>query len=176
MRFWYGGGGHTWYLAREGFDCYGFDGAPSAVRRVEEKLKKENLSAHLQCCTGQEVSYPDDFFDAIIDSACIYANGLNDIELMYRKCLSFLKLGGKIITTAFGKNTSGYGGGRQLEEDTYTDMTEGNLRNRGTAHFYTKESLTYLIEKIGFKNVKCGVDLYTGNDSVVELLICQAEK
>ena len=57
-----GGGAHTWYLAREGFDVYGFDGSPSAVRKAEAKLAREHLSAHLCCATGQDVSYEDDFF------------------------------------------------------------------------------------------------------------------
>lgn len=28
-----GGGSHTWYLAREGFDTYAFDGSQSAIQK-----------------------------------------------------------------------------------------------------------------------------------------------
>ena len=43
-----GGGSHTWYLAREGFDTYGFDGSKSAVNKVEARLKKKNYRRILE--------------------------------------------------------------------------------------------------------------------------------
>ena len=33
-----GAGSNTWYLAREGFDVYAFDGSVSAVNKVEKLL------------------------------------------------------------------------------------------------------------------------------------------
>ena len=38
-----GGGSHTWYLAREGFDVYAFDGSQSAVKNVKVRLEQEGL-------------------------------------------------------------------------------------------------------------------------------------
>ena len=171
-----GGGAHTWYLAREGFDVYGFDGSPSAVRKAEAKLAREHLSAHLCCATGQDVSYEDDFFDAVIDNVTSYANYQNDIIVMYAKMLRFLKPGGKILTSVFGRNTTGYGCGRKVEEDTFTDMQEGNLAGRGVCHFYTKDTLTGTLQKVGFRNVCCDTCTYTDGDSVVELLLATGEK
>ena len=176
LDFGIGGGAHTWYLAREGFDTYGFDGSPSAVRKTEARLARENLKAKLICATGQDVEYERSSFDAVIDSCCIYANVIDDILSMYKKVFSFLKEGGKFLTIAFGKKTSGYGSGRKIEDDTYTDMTEGNLVNRGTTHFYTKHDFISILENTGFRNVKCDVDLYTDGRSEVELLIASGDK
>ncbi len=39
-------GAHTWYLAREGFDVYAFDGSKSAVAKAAQRLEKEHLKAH----------------------------------------------------------------------------------------------------------------------------------
>jgi len=62
LDFGIGGGAHTWYLAREGFDTYGFDGSPSAVKRVQARLARENLAANIFCAKGQDVEYKKNFF------------------------------------------------------------------------------------------------------------------
>ena len=61
-----GGGANTWYLTREGFDVYAFDGSKSAIHKVEERLKKENLCVNLRICDALETNYEDNFFDFII--------------------------------------------------------------------------------------------------------------
>ena len=38
-----GTGRHTWYLAREGFDTYAFDGSKSAIERVRSRLESDGL-------------------------------------------------------------------------------------------------------------------------------------
>ena len=52
-----GGGSHTWYLAREGFDVYAFDGSKSAVRKVGERLGQEGLAADLRVRDALELDY-----------------------------------------------------------------------------------------------------------------------
>ena len=37
-----GAGSNTWYLAKEGFDVYAFDGSVSAVEKTKKRLKEEN--------------------------------------------------------------------------------------------------------------------------------------
>ena len=34
-----GTGAHTWYLAREGFDAYAFDGSESTIKRAKERFE-----------------------------------------------------------------------------------------------------------------------------------------
>lgn len=54
-----GTGAHTWYLAREGFDAYAFDGSESAIRRAKERFAKERLSADFKVLDALEADYPD---------------------------------------------------------------------------------------------------------------------
>ncbi len=176
LDFGVGGGAHTWYLAREGFDTYGFDGSASAVKKTKEKLAREHLDANIICINGQDIKYEDNFFDAVIDSVCIYANVLEDIVGMYKKVYATLKQGGKILTITFGTKTTGYGTGKKIEEGTYTDITEGNLVNLGACHFFSKEEVINLLTRVALKNISCDVDNYTGNSNNVELLIATGEK
>ena len=98
-----GAGNHVWYLAREGFDTYGFDGSASAIKNAANKLDREHLKAHLMVSDALEINYKNEFFDAVIDSACIYANRIEDIKIMYCKIFDILKTGGGYCQYALEK-------------------------------------------------------------------------
>ncbi len=171
-----GAGANTWYLAREGFDVYAFDGSESAVAKAKRKLERDGLSADIIVCEGCRLQYEQDFFDAVIDCVCIYSNILSDIRNMYKSIYDVLKSGGKLLTSCFGTNTDGYGTGKCIEYGTYDHIQSGRLKGCGTSHFYKKEELSGLLYDTGFCNIKVDTDLYTDDESKVELFIASAEK
>jgi 2-polyprenyl-3-methyl-5-hydroxy-6-metoxy-1,4-benzoquinol methylase len=59
----YGPGACTWYMAREGFRVAGIDGSPTAIKRANERLRTEGLSADLQVGDYVVLPWPDEFFD-----------------------------------------------------------------------------------------------------------------
>lgn len=130
-----GGGAHTWFLAREGFDTYAFDGSESAVKKVRQKLNAEGLSADVRVCDAIDTDYPDDFFDAVIDNVSIYTNTIDNIRIMYEDICRMLKRGGKLFTTVFTADTFGADSGVKIEDNTYRDLTKGNLAGRAIVHF-----------------------------------------
>lgn len=171
-----GGGAHTWYLAREGFDTYAFDGSKSAVERVKERLRLEGLTADLRVRDGIALDYEEDFFDCVIDNVSIYSNCLEPIRKMYQDIYRFLKKGGKFLTSSFSTNTNGYGEGTCVEEGTYRDIPEGNLAGRGTAHFWKESELREVITQTGFGSVQVDTIRYTDHGRVVEQYVLTAEK
>lgn len=180
-----GGGCHTWYLCREGFQVYAFDGSVSAIRNTTNKLNKEFNGKTGNCCEAKlkvsdalALEYEENFFDAVVDSCGIYANKIEDIKKMYRDVCFFLKPGGKLISIVFSKNTTGYGTGTMLEKDTYTDIACGALANRGTAHFFDKEELKEVLLQAGFRNVTFDVNTRTqyGGKECIENIVVIAEK
>ncbi len=172
-----GGGAHTWFLAREGFDVYAFDGSKSAVEKSKKYLEKEGFSeVHFSVQDGVDIGYDRDFFDCVIDSACVYANEIQAIKKMYENIYRVLKKGGKLYSSGFGRNTDGYGKGVLLEEGTYIDITEGVLSGRAVAHFYLQEEMETILNRIGFCNIKIDHMLYTDNGSRVEIFYAVAEK
>lgn len=171
-----GGGNHTWYLAREGFDTYAFDGSPYAVENARKKLKKEGLYADIRVLDGLNMEYKEDFFDAVIDNVCIYANTLKNIEAMYDNVYRILKKGGRLATVCFGKETYGCGMGREIEDGTYTDIPDGPLHDRGVTHFYEKEDLEGILTEVGFKDIIVDIILYTDNGKTVQQYVAQATK
>ena len=127
-------------------------------------------------CDALELDYRADFFDCVIDNVSIYANKHNDIVKMYEEIYRLLKPGGKIFTSLFSKNTSGYGMGVEIEKDTFTDIPYGNLAGRGIAHFYDEEEITKLLNKIGYSDIGTEVLHYTDRGNVVELILAEAER
>lgn len=171
-----GGGNHTWYLAREGFDTYAFDGSASAVNRVNKRLETEHLQADVRVRDALELDYEKEFFDCVIDSAVVYANTYENIAAMYREIYSLLKPGGKLFSISFTTKTTGYGTGKELEKNTFCDITRGSLAGRGTTHFFEEKELLEILKLAGFGNIVVDRLYFTDCGNVVEQFLVQAEK
>lgn len=172
-----GAGANTWFLVREGFDVYAFDGAPSAVRKAEKYLQDEGCnSAKFKVLDGKDLDYEENFFDCVIDSACIYSNTIDNIVKMYQEVFRVLKQKGKIYSSCFGVKTDGYLSGEELEVNTYNNIKEGALANRGIAHFYTEQEFYTILYDIGFRDIVIDKMEYTDNGNKVEILMAKAVK
>lgn len=171
-----GGGCHTWYLAREGFDTYAFDGSESAIQRVKKKLEREHLRADLRVRDGINLDYEPETFDAVIDSVCIYANRLEHIKQMYKAALDVLKVDGRLLSSVFGTGCTGFGTGEKLGHNEYRDITEGNLAGRGIVHFFEKEEIVNILEEIGFKEIVVEPVDYIDNDCKISMYWIKARK
>ena len=171
-----GQGANTWYLAREGFDTFAFDGSENAIKKCREKLQNEGLDAHLIVSEGINVNYPENTFDAVIDNACIYANRIDDIKTMYRKIYSMLKKNGKLLTVCFGEELQGYTTGDCIEPGTYKNIKEGVLENRGVSHIFTEKELKNIILETGFMIEHCDWIRYLDFGKMVHQIIVVARK
>ncbi len=171
-----GAGSHTWYLAREGFDTYAFDGSKSAVERERTRLQREGLEAKFNVSDALQLNYEQNFFNCIIDAAVVYANKINDIILMFKNIYGMLKKGGKLFSISFSTATTGYKMGKEIEKNTFIDIEKGSLKDRGTVHFFEEEELYTLLSEIGFKDIKVDKMWFTDNGNIVEEFLVQAEK
>ncbi|MCM1398929.1 MAG: class I SAM-dependent methyltransferase [Clostridium sp.] len=170
-----GAGAHTWFLAREGFDTYAFDGSKSAVERAKAYLEKEGLKADFKVMDAVEQGYANDFFDCVIDNVTVYANKLDDIRRMYQNIYNMLKEGGTILTAVFSKNTQGYGEGEEIEKDTFISVQLSTTMTP-LAHYFDEGSLTDILAEIGFKDICMETSRYTDRGNTVEHIIVSAVK
>jgi ubiquinone/menaquinone biosynthesis C-methylase UbiE len=68
-----GAGANLWVIAREGFDAYGIDYAPSAIPLCHEMLGSYGTKATLAVGDMRELPYEDEFFDAVVDIVSLTA-------------------------------------------------------------------------------------------------------
>lgn len=138
-----GVGAHSWYLAREGFQTYGIDGSPSAIKIAKEKLIKEKLSADFYVGDIVKLPYQDNFFDAVIDSAAIQHNSLVNIKIILKEIYRILKPKGKIFST-------------MIAQDNYLKQGFGQI------HFFTKPEIKQLLAR--FSQLSIDYHQYTENN------------
>lgn len=163
-----GAGAVAWYMAREGFDVYAFDGSNNAIKKAIEMFAEENLTASFSVQDAGSLIYQEDMFDAIVDSATIYSNKLEDISKILKEVYRILKKDGKIISTGlFNSKTTGFGTGEYLAENTYRELTEGPLAHRGTVHFFKKEEIFSIWSSIGFREIKIDENFRTEADGEI---------
>ena len=171
-----GSGANTWFLAREGFDTYAFDISESAINNLNNRMEKEGLSVNSLVSDGLALPYEDEMFDAIVDNVSIFSNPKDDIISMYKKCYDLLTNGGKFITIVFGKDTTGYGTGNEIEPGSYEGIEAGPIQGLGIRHFFDREELLDCLQQAGFTDVRIEKAFYTDNGSNVSQFLAICEK
>jgi len=174
-----GTGAITWYLAREGFDAFGVDGSETAIGKGRQRLADERLAAHLSVGDVSKLDFKDAHFDAIIDSAVIYAHTVGSIREILRECHRVLKNGGRFFSSGlFGTKCTGFGKGDKLEEFTFTHVPEGVFVNRGTVHFFNRDQIVRYWQEAGFRNLKIDTVERTDKDgsTTVHFFMVESER
>ena len=96
-----GAGTHVVYLAKEGFEVYGIDIAPSAVKRTKEKLKKAKLKAHISVGNAYKLKFKKEFFDFVFDRGCLHHIPKEHQQSYVKGVYKVLKKGGPYMLEAF---------------------------------------------------------------------------
>jgi ubiquinone/menaquinone biosynthesis C-methylase UbiE len=169
-----GGGNNTWFLAREGFTTYAFDGSSKAINLAKEKLIKEGLSANFKQGNFINLPYKDNFFDAVIDDYAVEANNVSDINKTFCEINKKLKHGGKY----FGLMLSSYNRemmkGKLIEKRTY-DRTPEKDR---IMHFSTKKEINTWLKNACFSKAEINYRIisYKNSKSLEHSWLIEATK
>ena len=79
---------------------------------------------------------------------------------MYTNCFRVLNNGGKLITTVFSRDTTGYGTGKMIEPGTFCNLESGRLQHTGCRHFFDESELRLTLENCGFSNISIEKNIY----------------
>ncbi|OIQ49237.1 putative methyltransferase YcgJ [Pseudodesulfovibrio hydrargyri] len=144
-----GAGATCWYLSREGFDVYGVDGSPSAIRKASAYLAEENLTASFSVGDIVGLEYAPNFFDAVYEIGVAQHNRMADIRKIYKEIERVLKPGGLFFSIAINEATSGREHADELEKNTFLHLD--SLNQDVLVHLFSKAELEELTAP--FKNV-----------------------
>lgn len=177
-----GPGANLWFLHREGFRVSGIDGSVAAIDSASARLENENKSLNtitpdLRVGDFKNLPWNDGSFDLAIDIFAIYANTLDVIQATIAEIHRVLKPGGRFYSKLWGRNTSGYGKGREVEPGTYDNIPFGPCCNMGLSHFFDRKEIEKLFSvfEIDAIDVLKRTDFIRGQDSIEEYM-CQFRK
>ena len=145
-----GAGANLSFFLNEGFQTFGVDGAPSAINAARERLqpmKSEGQILELTCATFDQVDYPDEHFDLIIDYFAIYANPMSSITSTLDNAFRMLKPGGRLYSRSWGTLCQGAETGEIIEAGTSKNPESGPCCNMGITHFFSLEEIQNLFSE-----------------------------
>lgn len=156
-----GTGRHSIYFAEKGFEVYGFDFAPNAVKQAKETLTEKDLKANLRIWDARKkFPYRDEFFDAVLSIRVFHHNVTSTIQRIVNEFVRVTKKGGYIyvqvptrqrslkyvrIAKQEGKPLT------KIEEGTYipSDGPEKGVPHHG----FTKNELRELFQDFRIKSL-----------------------
>ena len=114
-----GTGANLWFLAREGIEIFGVEGAASAVARAQQKLDNEVPDWRGAIVQGDIINLPfeDNFFDAVIDIEAVTHNSFDNSKVIYDEAHRVLRPGGKLFSQTFSTGSWGDQTGTHIEEN-----------------------------------------------------------
>ena len=148
-----GVGACSWFMAKEGADVTAMDGAPSGLNKVTKLSKEFSIDNGISTVHG-DITKPLTFikhkFNVILDSYALYSNIEYQTINGFKECYDLLDNDGFFLTCCFGKKTTGYGTGKQLSKNTFTNI-EGKLSNGGVQSFFSRDELDQIFCNIGYR-------------------------
>lgn len=141
-----GPGANLWYMAREGFQVYGIDGAPTAIELARSKLDRECPEWTGELDVGDIISLPyaDETFDAVIDNECLSCNPYEASVRIYKEMSRVTKPGGKMFSRTFAMGSWGDGSGTAAGHHAWF-CSEGVLAGKGLIRFTDPNEITDLV-------------------------------
>lgn len=142
-----GTGANLWYVSREGYQAFGVDGSEVALGRARSRFEQEGLTVQLFQGDVMQLPFEDEFFDAVLDVECIYANTMKDSHKIIKEVERVLKPQGLFFSKTFMTGTYGDGNGEKVEgeRNTYKEITEGALhKGYGVIRFSDEEDIQEL--------------------------------
>jgi SAM-dependent methyltransferase len=95
-----GSGRHLVYLAKQGFEVYGFDISKRGIEIARDWLKNEELKANLKVGSiYKKLPYKDNFFDAIVSVRVIHHAKVKSVRKLIKEIERILKPGGLLFIT-----------------------------------------------------------------------------
>ncbi len=150
-----GGGRHTIFLAEEGYQTTAIDFSDSAIKLLEETLRKKSLNATLFNQSIISLPFENNSFDGIVSYAVIYYFIESDIKIIINEIYRTLKSGGKAFIVVRTNRDKRFGQGHEVEKNTYLMQSDFTNEKDLTIHFFDLMEIKELFGN--FKSIEVGI-------------------
>jgi 2-polyprenyl-3-methyl-5-hydroxy-6-metoxy-1,4-benzoquinol methylase len=139
-----GTGRHTLYLAKMGFDVYGFDWSHAAIDATKQELARQGLSANLTVWDMNEnpLPYEDKFFDAVVAVRVLHHTYMEMIRRIASEISRITKVGGHLYleTPTYEEVLTQKSEGLRFEEPEPGTFIPLNGREVGVPHHHFRQN------------------------------------
>jgi len=177
-----GSGANLWMMAKEGFDVYGIDIAPTGIKLAKKMLKLWNVSAGLKIGNMRKLDFPDNFFDAIVDVVSVQHVDLAGHKEVYGEVFRCLKPGGHFFQWHLGARSASFaeGNGKKIDELTLSGILNPKVPfyGCGLICFLTPRKAEKMLSEASFNNINIEtyIRTYKNRSQKIEYLAIQAKK
>lgn len=178
----FGTGTNLWFLAREGFSANGIEGSPTATGIARARLDSECPGWDVAPrCAGLEIGdmltlpWPDESFDALIDSEAVYCNDFEESCLIYREMHRVARRGGKLFVRTFATGSWGDGEGMPMGRGRFV-ADAGPLAGKGPSRFTAEGELAELLGPWQINEVNLITRTWDAQRHVIREWVVEAEK
>ena len=150
-----GSGANLWLIAKEGFDTYGIDFAPTGIEYCKDMLASWDVTANIQVADMTALPFDADEFDAIVDVVSMQHLNFEQHKLAYAEVKRCLKPGGKFFSYHLGENSiSGRTAESWIDHCTVTDIAPGYpLQGNGPTCFLSGNEARMMMSDAGMNEV-----------------------
>jgi SAM-dependent methyltransferase len=148
-------GANLWFMAREGFSTYGVEGSETAAATARQRLDKEcpGWAGEVRAGDIIKLSYPDGFFDAVIDIDAVCCNSFDNARAIYAEMARVCKPGGRLFSKTLAAGCWGDGTGTSVGHRAWR-ASEGPLAGLGYCRFTAAEEVPDLIKPFRVESVE----------------------
>lgn len=177
-----GSGANLWMLAKESFDVYGVDIAPTGIKLAKKMMKLWNASAKLKTGNMRKLDFPDNFFDVIVDVVSVQHVDLKGHNEIYREVYRCLKPGGLFFQWHLGAKSVSFIESKGEKTDKLTVNKIANpdvpFYGCGLICFLTAKEAERMLKATGFKNINIEIHTrtYKNRSQIIEYLSIECEK
>jgi SAM-dependent methyltransferase len=175
-----GGGNHSVFLLKEGFDVYGIDYSNSAILHTLGIIRKDGFTPNEDnfiCQDFLTLPFQDNFFDAVIDRQSLDQNPSSILQKLVNEIHRVIKPSGRYFGINFSNNHPELKFGSHSGNNDYSEFSTGLFEGIGSRHFFSASELKrlfnmFILEEL--KEVK-EISLINKNSGNAEFII-QARK
>ena len=179
-----GSGANLWMIAKEGFDAYGLDIAPTGIELCKQTMSFWGVTANLSVGNMRKLDFENNFFDVIFDVVSMQHLDIKGHKESQKEVYRCLKGGGRFFSWHLGTGSVSFqkGEGTKIDEFTVDNIISSKetlpLENNGITKFLTPTKAVELLDGAGFEdiNIEIITRTYNNRSQLIEHLAVEARK